>query len=124
MKEEQKLQIRLVLRFTPSGKVFSLVIPSLWTIKKLKNFIDYTFKEEIKNSKVNLFYGAKLLTNENAPLSTILNKNEELNQIIINLKSKEDQPSQGGMRKTSLEITINGNPDAARKEIVNYHVIF
>jgi hypothetical protein len=121
-KNDQKKQLRIVLRFTSSGKVYSLMPLHTWTVKKLKSFINYTFKDDVKNNQVNLYYGAKLLNNDALPLTVIFQNNkEELNQIIVNLKSRDkdrEKEEQSENRKNSYEITIN-NSEAARKEIVS-----
>lgn len=111
--ENEKTNLRLVLRFTPSGKVYSLLMPLSWTVKKLKSFICYSFKDDVKNSLVNLYSGAKLLKDENLLVANLFNMNrerEELNQIIVNLKSKE------------MEAT-NTNSEAAREKIVKFQIL-
>ena len=77
----------ILLRFSTSSKAYSVKIPSSWTVKKLQKFIEYSFKEEVKNSVINLFFGAKKLEILNEYLDRYLKYgNNELNQIIVSVK--------------------------------------
>ena len=80
----------ILLRFSTSSKAYSVKIPSSWTVKRLQKFIEYSFREEVKNSVINLFFGAKKLEILNEHLDKYLKYgNNELiftfDRITINL---------------------------------------
>jgi hypothetical protein len=80
----------IILRFSSSSKVYSIKIPNTWTVKRLENFIEYSFREEVKNSVINLFFGAKKFDNPYECLSAFLKPGaNELNQIIVSVKKNQ-----------------------------------
>ena len=91
------------MRFASQSKTYSLLIPSTWNIKKLKSFINYAFKEEVKANIINLFYGARLLSNENLNISSIFQERDAINQLIVSLKPKENLLKNENKSKTSIE---------------------
>ena len=56
VKNEFKKHLSILLRFSPNGKNISMVIPNNWNVKKLKNFINYAFKDDVKNNKIIINY--------------------------------------------------------------------
>jgi len=118
MKDEQKTNFKLVLRFTHSQNVVSIQIPLTWTVKKLKNFINYAYKDEIKYRKnVNLYCRGKLLNftnDENTILFNLFPNNDEIKQIIVNIKNREDELDN---TKNTSDQPVN-NSEATRNEIV------
>jgi hypothetical protein len=114
---------RIVLRFSSVGKVFSFLMPLSWTVKRLKNFISYSFKEDVKNSLINLYYGARLIQNENSLVEAYLNQEKdrsELHQIIVVLKTKE----QINDNKNTPNKTISSKySNLEKKEIVKIKFI-
>jgi hypothetical protein len=113
--QEEKKQIRVLLRFASSGKIFSLLAPISWSVKKLRSFIGFAFKEEAKANSVVLYHGAKPLSNDNMPIDWIIQEKEELVQLIVMLKPKENMSE---IQKNSLEISILHN-ETKKKEIVS-----
>jgi hypothetical protein len=112
--QEEKKQIRVLLRLASSGRVCSLLAPSSWTIKKLKSFIGYAFKEEVKTNAVILYHGAKQLINDNILISNFLQENQIMVQIIVMFKPKENLSE---LQKSSLQISILPD-ESKKKEIV------
>ena len=117
MKEDKEItipknQIRIFLRFTQSGKVYSISVPVLWTVKKIKNFINFAFKEEIKNNKLNLYNGTKLLVKDDQVINSIFYNKEDIYQLIVNLK-----PNVNNENKNLPDINLG---ESAKKELVIY----
>ena len=116
--QEEKKQIRVVLRFASQSKTYSLLIPSTWNVKKLKSFITYAFKEDVKTNMINLFYGARLLSKENMIISSIFQDKDAINQLIVSLKPKEILTNEN-KRKTSIE---KNSSETIKKENVKENV--
>ncbi len=116
--QEDKKQIRILLRLSSNGKVCSLLAPGLWTIKKLRNFISYTFKEEVKTNSVILYHGAKQLVNDNIHISSLLQEGHLMIQIIVIFKPKENISE---ILKSSLQISVL--PDESKKKEIVREII-
>jgi len=91
-KEKEKEFCKILIRFSSSSNNFSCTIPYIWTVKKLKNFIGYSFKNELSNN-FNIIYCGKMLQNEEQIISTIFKKEEKLNIIFISYKQNEKKES-------------------------------
>ena len=91
-KEKEKEFCKILIRFSSSSNNFSCTIPYIWTVNKLKNFIGYSFKNELSNN-FNIIYCGKMLQNEEQIISTIFKKEEKLNIIFISYKQKEKKES-------------------------------
>lgn len=82
---------RLLIKFSNSSNNFSCNVPKTWNIKKLKNFISYSFKNEI--NKFNIIYCGKMLQKEEEILTNIFRKEEDLYMIFISYKQIEKKDS-------------------------------
>jgi hypothetical protein len=93
--------IRVILRFSaPITKTYSILMPKDMTVRKLKNFIYYAFKEDVKNNTLSIFSGANqlkddsMLVEEYFPKSDLNSSNtqpqnhlkEDVKQLIVLLK--------------------------------------
>lgn len=80
----------LVIRFSSSQNNYSCRIPKNWTLKILKKFIAFSFKQEIKNT-FSLIYSGKILSNENQVISSIFKNDEKLYQIFVSGKNEPNK---------------------------------
>ncbi len=85
--ENQMEYHRVLLRFSLSQNNYSCQIPNNWTVKILKSFILFSFKNELRNN-FTLIYSGKILQNDDQPISSILKKEEILNQIFVTIKNE------------------------------------
>jgi len=85
--EKEIDNFRILLRFSMSQNNYSCQVPANWSVKMLKNFILHSFKNELKNNFV-LIYSGKILQNEDQLISSILKKEETLNQIFVTIKNE------------------------------------
>ena len=85
--EDEIEHCRVLLRFSLSQNNYSCQIPKNWTIKTLKNFILHSFKNELRNS-FTLIYCGKIMHNDDQIISSILKKEETLNQIFVTIKNE------------------------------------
>lgn len=84
--EDEIEYYRILLRFSLSQNNYSCQIPKDWTVKILKNFILHSFKNELRNN-FTLIYSGKILQNEEQIISSIIKKDETLNQIFVTIKN-------------------------------------
>jgi hypothetical protein len=91
-KEKDFENIRILIRFSSLSNNFSCSFPKLWTVKRLKNFIGFCFKNEYSNN-FNIIYCGKILQNDEQILSNIFKKEEILNMIFISYKQNEKKES-------------------------------
>jgi hypothetical protein len=88
--ESNGSEFNILLRFSASGKVYSLKVPNTWTVRKLEKFIESYFKEEVKSSIIIFLLGAKKLENPLDHLTDHLKSGyNELNQIIVSTKKNQ-----------------------------------
>src|SRR5689334_13104220 len=104
-KEENKKHTikRVILRFTSLGRNYTVPLDYLWNVKKLHNFLNFAFKENVKNNKILLFYGTRQLNDEEEIFENIFKNKSDMNQIFVVLKSRDDNANN---RKNS---TASGN---------------
>jgi GTP-binding protein EngB required for normal cell division len=100
---------RVLLRFSSSQNNYSCLIPKNWTVKILKNFLNYSFKNEIKSS-FSIIYSGKILLKDDQLISSILKKEEKLNQLFITLKSDK-------IKESKLEKNLK---DPKKFDVVHY----
>lgn len=79
---------QIILKFSSISKTFSFQMPKNWTARQLKHFIRYSFPEDVKNSIVNLYIGAKQIQ-EGEKILSLFNKIDEIKMIIVILKKSE-----------------------------------
>jgi len=96
LKENEIENYRVLLRFSISQNNYSCLIPKKWTVKILKNFILHSFKNELRTN-LTLIYCGKILQNEDQLISSILKKEELLNQIFVTIKNE------GSKQESNLE---------------------
>ena len=90
--EKEKDSIKILIRFSSSSINFSCTIPLIWTVKKMKNFIGFSFKNEL-NPTFNIIYSGKILQNNDDIISSVFKKEEKLNMIFISYKQNEKKES-------------------------------
>jgi len=89
--DENKIKYcRILLRFSLSENNYSCQIPKNWTVRILKNFILHSFKNELKYNFTLICYG-KIMQNDDQVISTILKKEETLNQIFVSIKNENSK---------------------------------
>ena len=94
-------QRRLVLRITGHSKFYSIPLIEKWTIEKLINFIEISFKQESKNSKISLIYLGQVIQNHNITLESLFSNTskKEVCQLFVIFKKqttqKQEEPKEG-----------------------------
>lgn len=101
---------RVLLRFSFSQNNYSCYIPKNWTVKILKNFILFSFKNELRNN-FTLIYCGKIMQNDDQLISSILKKEETLNQIFVTIKNEASK------QESKLEQNLK---DLKKFDIVNF----
>lgn len=107
-KDNEIENYRVLLRFSLSQNNYSCQIPKSWTVKMLKKFILHSFKNELRNN-FTLIYCGKILQNDDQVISTILKKEELLNQIFVTIKNE------GAKQESKLEKNLK---DSKKFDIV------
>lgn len=88
---EEQSHRKILLRFFNINKTYSFNMPLKWTTRRLKNFIYNLFRDETKNNYVQLYYGAKQMTDDSCLVqSHFIESEKDLHQIAILLKPKEE----------------------------------
>lgn len=108
---ENKIQgLRILLRFSTIHKVYSVVIPETWKIEQLNQFIHYAFKDDLKGKEINIYFGAKLISNHKQLVKDFYNNND-LVQFIVTVKKLKNQEND----KSQFYKSQN------KQELVNFH---
>ena len=87
IKEKELDYYRVLIRFSSNSNNFSCMIPKDWTVKVLKNFISFSFKNEV-NQNFSIIYCGKILQKDEEEISNIFKKDEILNLIFISFNNK------------------------------------